>query len=65
MKDIFNILLKEGNTKLTIRYAKRIINDGQGMTLTGITPETREYELVEELLMYLPEECKNRLIERV
>ena len=59
MKDIFNILIEKGNPKLAIRYAKRIIKDGEGKTPTEIAPGTKVYELVEELAKYLPEEVKN------
>lgn len=58
MQDIFNILMEKGNPKLAIRYAKRIIKDGQGKTPTEIAPGTKVYELVEELAKYLPEEVK-------
>ena len=53
MKNIFEILLEKGNPKLAIRYAKRIIKDGQGKTPTEIAPGTKVYELVEELAKYL------------
>ena len=56
MKNIFEILLEKGNPKLAIRYAKRIIKDGQGKTPTEIAPGTKVYELVEELAKYLSEE---------
>ena len=59
MQDIFDVLLKQGNPKLAIRYAKRIIKDGEGKTPTDIAPGTRVYELVEELAKYLPEWVKN------
>ena len=55
MQDIFDILLKYGNPKLAIRYAKRIIKDGAGKTPTEIAPGTKVYELVEELAKYLPD----------
>ena len=55
MKDIFNILMERGSPKLAIRYAKRIIKDGEGKTPTEIAPGTKGYELVEELARYLPE----------
>ena len=58
MKDIFEILMTKGNPKLAIRYAKRIIKDGEGKTPTEITPGTKVYELVEELAKYLSEEIK-------
>ena len=58
MQDIFSILMEKGNPKLAIRYAKRIIKDGQGKTPTEIAPGSRVYELVEELAMYFPEEQK-------
>lgn len=56
MKDIFEILLKYGNPKLALRYAKRIMKDGAGKTPTEIAPGTKVYELVEELAKYFPEE---------
>ena len=56
MKNIFDILLKNGSPKLAIRYAKRIMKDGQGRTPAEIAPGTKVYELVEELAKYLPEE---------
>lgn len=62
MKNIFDILMKEGSPKLAIRYAKRIIKEGQGRTPTEIAPGTKVYELVEELVKYLPEETKGRFI---
>ena len=50
-----------GNPKLAIRYARRIINNGKGKTPAEIAPGTKVYELVEELVKYLPEEIKNNL----
>lgn len=50
--------MEYGNPKLAIRYAKRIIKDGEGKTPTEIAPGTEVYELVEELVKYLPEEVK-------
>ena len=63
MQDIFSILLEYGNPKLAIRYAKRIIKDGEGKTQTEIAPGTKVYELVEELAKYLPEEVQTNFIE--
>lgn len=62
MQDIFGILLEYGNPKLAIRYAKRIIKDGEGKTPTEIAPGTKVYELVEELAKYLPENIRGRFI---
>ena len=62
LDDIFDILMEKGNPKLASRYAKRIIKDGQGKTPTEIAPGTKVYELVEELVKYLPEETKGRFI---
>ena len=56
MNNIFEILMEKGNPKLAIRYAKRIIKDGQGKTPTEIALGTKVYELVEELAKYLSEE---------
>ena len=58
MKDIFDILMKKGNPKLAIRYAKRIIKEGYGKTPAEIAPGTKVYELVEELGKYLPEKMQ-------
>lgn len=63
MDDIFEILMEKGNPKLALRYAKRIIRDGEGKTPTEIAPGTKVYELVEELVKYLPEEQKKVIIE--
>lgn len=62
MKDIFRILMEKGSPKLAIRYAKRIIEDGNGKTPTEIAPGTKVYKLVEELTRYLPEEDKDRYL---
>lgn len=59
MENIFDVLLEHGNPKLAIRYAKRIISEHQGMTPTMIAPGTKVYELVEELVKYLPEDVKD------
>ncbi|MGI5947160.1 MAG: RloB family protein [Lachnospiraceae bacterium] len=59
MKDIFDILIEKGNPKLAVRYAKRIIKDGQGRMPTDIAPGTKVYELVEELVKYLPEKIQD------
>ena len=58
MKNIFDILMEKGNPKLAIRYAKRIIKDGQGKTPAELAPGTKVYELVEELVKYLPDIIK-------
>lgn len=63
MSNIFNILMEKGNPKLAIRYAKRIIKEGEGKTPTEIAPGTKVYELVEELVKYLPEDVRKRLTE--
>lgn len=62
MNNIYDILLKYGNPKLAIRYAKRIINDGDGKNPSDIAPGTKVYELVLELAKYLPEEIKKKFI---
>lgn len=58
LQDIFDILLKHGNPKLAIRYAKRIIKENEGKASAMIAPGTRVYELVEELVKYLPEDIR-------
>lgn len=62
MNNIFEILMQYGNPKLAIRYAKRIIKDGEGKTPTEIAPGTKVYELVEELSKYLPEGVQDKII---
>ena len=64
MENILDVLLEHGNPKLATRYAKRIINEHQGMTPTMIAPGTKVYELVEELVKYLPEEMKEKFVEK-
>lgn len=63
MNNIFDILLEYGNPKLAIRYAKRIIKEGDGKVPAEIAPGTRVYELVEELAKYLPEVVLMRFID--
>mgnify|MGYP000438236137 CR=1 FL=1 len=59
MDNIFETLMNGGNPKLAIRYAKRIIKNGEGKTPAEIKHlERKVYELVEELVKYLPEEQK-------
>ena len=60
MANVFVVLMEKGNPKLAIRYAKRIISDGQGKAPTEIAPGTKVYELVEELAKYLPEKMQQR-----
>lgn len=62
MDDIFDILLKHGNPKLAIRYAKNIIADNPKKTPAMIAPGTKVYELVEELAKFLPEEEMKKFI---
>ena len=63
MENIFDVLLEHGNPKLAIRYATRIIKEHPNMTPTMIAPGTKVYELVEELVKYLPEEIKEKFID--
>ena len=63
MKNIFDILMEKGSPKKAIRYAKRIVKDGQGKTPSEIAPGTKVYVLVEELAKYLPEEMKENFME--
>lgn len=63
MDDIFETLMNGGNPKLAIRYARRIIKNGEGKTPAEIAPGTKVYELVEELVKYLPEEVKKQFME--
>lgn len=60
LTNIFEILMEKGSPKLAIRYAKRIMKEGQGKTPTEIAPGTKVYELVEELVKYLPEEIQEK-----
>ena len=58
MDNIFETLMNGGSPKLAIRYAKRIIQNGEGK----IAPGTKVYELVVELAKYLPEEMKKSFL---
>ena len=64
MDDIFAILMKLGNPKLAIRYAKRIMKDGKGKTPAEIALGTKVYELAEELAKYLPEDVKTKFADK-
>ena len=64
MDDIDETLMNGGSPKLAIRYAKRIIESVGGKTPADIAPGTKVYELVEELAKYLPEEMREKFIER-
>lgn len=63
MDNIFETLMNGENPKLAIRYAKRIIKNGEGKTPVEIAPGTKVYELVEELAKYLPEEIRKQFVE--
>ncbi len=63
MKNVFDILMEKGNPKLAIRYARRIIEEGQNKTPAEIAPGTKVYELVEELAKYLPENIRTNFLE--
>lgn len=65
MDNIFETLMNGGNPKLAIRYAKRIIKNGEGKMPAEIAPGTKVYELVEELAKYLPEEQKKYFTEDI
>ena len=62
MNTLFDILMKEGNSKLAIRYAKRIIKDNKDMLSSRIAPGTKVYALVEELTKYLSQEEQKRFV---
>ena len=47
-----------GSPKLAIRYARRIIENGEGKTPAEIAPGTKVYELVEELAKYFTEDIE-------
>ena len=52
----------QGNPKLAILYAKRIIENHAGKTPAEMAPGTKVYELVEELAKYLPEAMRMRFV---
>lgn len=62
MGDIFDVLIAKGSPKLAIRYAKRIIEENWGKTPSEIAPGTKVYELVEELVKYLPEKMMDHFL---
>ncbi len=62
MTETFDILMNEGDPKLAVKYAKRIIKEHAGDVPANIAPGTKVYELVEELAKYLPEEQKARFV---
>ena len=58
MDDMFEMLMNGGSSKVAIQYAKQIVKNGEGRTPVEIVPGTKVYELIEELVKYLPEEIK-------
>ena len=48
MDNIFETLMNGGNPKLAIRYARRIIKNGEGRTPAEIAPGTKVYEYCQE-----------------
>ena len=63
MDNIFETLMNGGSPKLAIRYARRIIKNGEGKTPAEIAPGTKVHELVEELAKDLPEEMQRKFKE--
>lgn len=61
--DMFDILLQYGDPKSAIRYARRLLADKEHCKPSEIVPATKVYELVEELVQYLPEEMRDRFID--
>ncbi len=62
LPNTFDILYKQGNPKLAIRYAKNIIKENKHKSCAMIAPGTTVYKLVEELAKYLPEEEKKAFL---
>jgi len=62
MNNIYDILKDQGNPKLAVRYAKRILADNKGKTPTDIAPGTNVHMLVLELAKYLPPEEQEKYI---
>lgn len=60
--NIFEILTKQGNPKLAIKYAKRRICECCSKNAAASTPPTKVHELVEELAKYFPEDIKKLYI---
>lgn len=54
--DLFNILMKEGNFELAVRWAKQRMEDHAGKTPTQSVPATRVHELVLELMRYIDDD---------
>lgn len=61
-KEIFDILLNNGDPKRAILYAKNIIKESRNKEPSKIVPGTKVYELVVTLADYLPEEYKKKFI---
>lgn len=62
MDNIFNTLAYDGNPKLAIKYAKRLVEQMPGDKPSQVAPGTKVYELVEELAQYLPEDVRTRFL---
>lgn len=60
--DLFDLLLKYGDPRRAIAYAKKINEEADGKRPADIAPGTKVYELVEILAKYLPEEVRARFL---
>lgn len=60
--ETFSILMNHGAPKLVAKYARRIIEEHNGISSTNITPRSKVYELMEELAKYLPNEYREKFV---
>ena len=58
--DLFEVMTRQGNPKLAIRYARRILEESIGKLPSQRAPATTVHELVEQLVPYLPAELQGR-----
>lgn len=61
-KDIFSILLEYGNPKNAISFAEKLEELNKDKPPADSVPGTEVHKLVEKLLIYLPENIKNKFI---
>lgn len=61
-KELFDILLKYGNPKQAITWAKKRMESFSGCTPSKSAPATKVYELVLTLAEYLPSSIKDKFI---
>lgn len=61
-EELFSIMTEKGNPKQAISWAKRRIDDCEGLSDTASVPATKVHLLVQDLAKYLPDVLRERYL---